>query len=268
MILDVIEFRRYGLACRRVADLNIPVSAWRAAMRQAGRRLDAPVHTFLVPPRPATAVDRQDQLVYAVRTSPPPEVTGLSEGLLWWRRVDELAIPLSTARAAVRRFALAEGVRLHTFLAATADAEVADRRGRRIYAVWARHGPDPFSIIAPPPAPTATATGAAPGHRPRRLRRPTHQHLDARSPLARWPTDTAADLTIRGRAGVSPGRDASTRRPARTRALAARQAIPATTTERASSTGDVVADPRTAEAEVSSAVAEQRQRPTIARART
>jgi len=153
VILDVIEFRRYGLACRRVADLNIPVSAWRAAMRQAGRRLAAPVHTFLVPPRPATAVDRQDQLVYAVRTSPPPEVTGLSEGLLWWRRVDELAIPLSTARAAVRRFALAEGVRLHTFLAATADAEVADRRGRRIYAVWARHGPDPFSIIAPPPPP-------------------------------------------------------------------------------------------------------------------
>jgi hypothetical protein len=157
VILDVIEFRRYGLACRRVADLNIPVSAWRAAMRKTGRRVDAPVHTFLVPPRPATAVEGQDQLVYAVRTSPPPEVTGLSEGLLWWRRVDELAVPLSTARAAIRRFALAEGVRLHTFLAATTDAEVADPRGRRIYAVWARHGPDPFSIIAPPPPPPPPA---------------------------------------------------------------------------------------------------------------
>ena len=57
MIRDVIEFRRSGLACRRVAELDIPVQAWRAAMRHAGRREDARVHTFLIPPHPATPAD-------------------------------------------------------------------------------------------------------------------------------------------------------------------------------------------------------------------
>jgi hypothetical protein len=50
VIRDVVEFRRSGLACRRVAELKIPVEAWRAAMRHACRREDTPVHTFLVPP--------------------------------------------------------------------------------------------------------------------------------------------------------------------------------------------------------------------------
>jgi hypothetical protein len=155
VIRDVVEFRRCGLACRRVADLNIPVDAWRAAMRQTGRRVNTPVHTFLIPPRPTTADERLDQLVYAVRTDPPPEVIGLSHGLLWWRRTDELTMPLSTVRAAVRRFARAEGVLLHTFLATMACAQPADPQGRRIYAVWAQHGPDPFSIISPPLSPSA-----------------------------------------------------------------------------------------------------------------
>jgi hypothetical protein len=153
VIRDVVEFRRHGLACRRVAELNIPVDAWRAAMRHAGRHTDTPVHTFLLPPRPATAVDRQDRLVYAVRTDPPPDVAGLWQGLLWWRRVDELTMPLGTVRTAMHRFAHAEGVRLHTFLAPTARATTADPPSQLIYAVWAQHGPDPFSIIAPPRPP-------------------------------------------------------------------------------------------------------------------
>jgi hypothetical protein len=177
VIRDVVEFRRHGLACRRVADLDIPVDAWRAAMRHAGRRADTPVHTFLVPPRPATAVDRQDRLVYAVRTDPAPDLAGLWQGLLWWRRVDELAMPLGTVRAAIRRFARAEGVRLHTFLAPTVHATTPDPPGQLIYAVWAQHGPDPFSIIAPPrPPPPRPVTDladytarrskpSAPGHR-------------------------------------------------------------------------------------------------------
>jgi hypothetical protein len=94
VISDVVEFRRCGLACRRVVELNIPVDAWRATMRHAGRRADTPVHPFLVPCRLATAVDRQDRLVYAVRTDPPPDVAGLWQGLLWWWRVDELAMPV------------------------------------------------------------------------------------------------------------------------------------------------------------------------------
>ena len=146
-------------------------------MRHAGRRAGTPVHTFLVPPRLVTAVDRRDQLVYAVRTDPPPDVTGPWHGLLWWRRVDQLAIPVSTLRTEMRRFARAEAVLLHTFLAPTARAKTARPPGQLVYAVWAQHGPDPFSIIAPPrPPPPRPVTDladytarrskpSAPGHR-------------------------------------------------------------------------------------------------------
>jgi hypothetical protein len=153
VIRDVIEFRRSGLARRQTADLNISVEAWRAAIRHAGRRADTPVHTFLVPPQPATAVDREDQVVYAVRTDPPPDATGMEHRLLWWRPVDELEMPVGTLRAAMRRFAGGEGVPLHTFLAPQGSVESGDRPGLFLYAVWAYAGPDPFDIVAPPPRP-------------------------------------------------------------------------------------------------------------------
>jgi hypothetical protein len=153
VIRDVVEFRRCGLACRRVAEMNVPVAAWRAAIRQAARRADTPVHTFLVPRRADTAAERQDQLVYAVRTDPPPDVTGAWQGLLWCRRVDELTMPVGAARAAMHRFARAEAVLLHTFLAPTARGRKPASSGQLVYAVWAEHGPDPFRIIAPPPPP-------------------------------------------------------------------------------------------------------------------
>lgn len=154
MIRDVVEFHRSGLACRRVADLKIPVAAWRAAMRHAGRRENTPVHTFLVPPHFATAVDREDQVVYAVRTDPPPDAGGLEQRqLLWWRPVDQLDMPVDNIRAELRRFARGEGVRLHTFLAPPGCPESGKAPGRFVYAVWARPGPDPFSIVAPRPLP-------------------------------------------------------------------------------------------------------------------
>jgi hypothetical protein len=157
VIRDVVEFRRSGLACRRVAELNIPVQAWRAAMRHAARRADTPVHTFLVPPHLATAADREDQVVYAIRTDPPPDAppdaAGMEQRLLWWRPVDRLDMPVNTVRAALLRFAHAEGARLHTFLAPPSPARSGDRPGQLLYAVWAHAGPDPFSIVARPPRP-------------------------------------------------------------------------------------------------------------------
>jgi hypothetical protein len=151
VIRDVVEFRQAGLACRRVAELNIPVGAWRAAMRHAGDRAGTPVRTFLLPPHLGTAADREDQLVYAVRTDPPPDITGLQQGLLWWRPVDQLDTPIRTVRVALRRFAHGEGVRLHTFLAPQGRAGSGDPRDQLVYAVWAQPGPDPFRIVARPP---------------------------------------------------------------------------------------------------------------------
>ncbi len=76
-------------------------------MGHAARHADTPVHTFLVPPHLATTVDPEDQIVYAVRTDPPPESAGLEQRLLCWRPVDELDMPVNTVRAALHRFALA-----------------------------------------------------------------------------------------------------------------------------------------------------------------
>jgi hypothetical protein len=153
VIRDVVEFGRSGLARRRIADLNIPVEAWRAAIRQAGRRADTPVHTFLVPPQPITAVDREDQVVYAVRTDPPPDAAGMEHRLLRWRPVDELDVPVTTVCGALHRFAHAEEAPLHTFLAPQYCGTSGDRPGRLLYAVWANPGPDPFDVVAPPPQP-------------------------------------------------------------------------------------------------------------------
>jgi hypothetical protein len=158
VIRDLVEFRQAGLASRRVAELNIPVKAWRAAMRHAGGCAGTTVHTFLLPLHLATAVDREDQLVYAIRTDPPPDVTAQQQGLLWWRRVDQLDTPVRTVRDALRRFARGEVLRLHTFLTPQGRTESGDSPGRLLYAVWAQPGPDPFRIVARPPLPR---------HRPR-----------------------------------------------------------------------------------------------------
>ena len=176
MIRDVIEFRRSGLACRRVAELDIPVQAWRAAMRHAGRRGDARVHTFLVPPHPATPADRPEQVVYAVRTDPPPEIAVLPQGLLWWRRVDQLDMPVDTFRAVMRRVARREGVGLHTFLAPPACAGLANPPGQPVYVVWAQPGPDPFRMVNPPPLPPPRPVASLAAYAARRTNPSTPDH--------------------------------------------------------------------------------------------
>ena len=176
MIRDVIEFRRSGLACRRVAELDIPVQAWRAAMRHAGRRGDARVHTFLVPPHPATPADRPEQVVYAVRTNPPPEIAELPQGLLWWRRVDQLDMPVDTVRAVMHRVARREGVGAHTFLAPPACAGLADPPGQLVYAVWAQPGPDPFRMVNPPPLPPPRPVASLAAYAARRTNPSTPDH--------------------------------------------------------------------------------------------
>ena len=97
MIGDVIEFRRTGMACRWVTDLDIPVAAWRAAMCDAGRRDGARVRTFLIPPTTDANVP-PDQLVFAVRTDPPPDPAVQERGLLRWWPIDELNMPFDRWR--------------------------------------------------------------------------------------------------------------------------------------------------------------------------
>ena len=55
VIRDVVEFRRCGLACRRVAELDVPVERLAGGDAPCRAPRGRPVHTFLVPPRLATA---------------------------------------------------------------------------------------------------------------------------------------------------------------------------------------------------------------------
>lgn len=94
VIRDVVEFRRSGLAYRPVAELNILVQAWRAAMRHAGRRADTLVHTFLGPPHLATPADRETR--WSTPSAPIPHLVPRGQRLLWWRRVDQLDMLVDT----------------------------------------------------------------------------------------------------------------------------------------------------------------------------
>jgi hypothetical protein len=145
VIRDVIEFRGAGVVCRRVDTLDIPVGAWRAALRRAARRDGTRIRTFLIDP----ADRRRDQWVVAVRTDPPPEAS--ARGLLSWRRVDELDMPLRSWRATLHRMAHREGVRVHTFLVPPVGTEHVDPGGQLVYVVWAhpRYGAVPPSMPVP-----------------------------------------------------------------------------------------------------------------------
>jgi hypothetical protein len=83
-------------------------------MCHAGRRDDARVRTFLLP-RTIDADDPRDQLVFAVRTDPPPDPAVQQHGLLRWWRIDELNMPFDRWRAALHRVARQEHIRVHTF---------------------------------------------------------------------------------------------------------------------------------------------------------
>lgn len=196
MIRDVIEFRCAGVVCRRVDTLDIPVGAWRAALRRAGRRDGTRIRTFLTDP----ADGRRDQWVFAVRTDPPPEAS--ARGLLLWRRVDELDMPLTSWRATLHRMAHREGVRVHTFLVPAVGTEHADTGGQLVYVVWANPG---HAAASPsPPVPSTPAPSTSAPSRPGPARRPVTELADyaarrARSLTpansARGPDTAAADDT-------------------------------------------------------------------------
>jgi hypothetical protein len=160
MIRDVTEFRRTGVATRRVTELEIPVAAWRAAMCHAGRRDDARVRTFLLPPT-IDADDTQDQLVFAVRTDPPPDPAVQQQGLLRWWRVDELNMPFDRWRAALHRIARRDHVRVHTFRVPPTVPDRDDDPNQLVYAFWVDPAdPRQTPAASPPPAPAAATPRA------------------------------------------------------------------------------------------------------------
>jgi hypothetical protein len=160
MIRDVTEFRRTGVASRRVTELDIPVAAWRAAMCHAGRRDCARVRTFLLPPT-IDADDPRDQLVFAVRTDPPPDPAVQQQGLLRWWRVGELNMPFDRWRAALHRIARRDHIRVHTFRVPATVPSRADDPDQLVYAFWVDPADPRQTPAASPPAPPAAATPRA-----------------------------------------------------------------------------------------------------------
>jgi hypothetical protein len=158
VIRDVAEFTRTGVVWRRVDDLGIPVGAWRAAMCHAGRRSGARVRTFMVPSAASDAGGASaEQLVFAVRTDPPPDPAAQRQGLLRWWRVDELNMPFDRWRAALRRVGRRQGVPVHTFLVPPPSASH-NHRDQVVYAVWAE--PADVQDSAVPPCTVGTARPA------------------------------------------------------------------------------------------------------------
>ena len=160
MIRDVTEFRRTGLATRRVTELDIPVAAWRAAMCHAGRQDSARVRTFLVPPT-VDADDPRDQLVFAVRTDPPPDPAVLQQGLLRWWRIDELNMPFDRWRAALHRIARKDHVRVHTFRVPPTVPGRDDDPDQLVYAFWIDPTDPRQTPAASPARPPAARTPRA-----------------------------------------------------------------------------------------------------------
>ena len=106
MIRDVTEFRRTGVRPTRHRT-GPPGRGLAGPMWHAGRRDGARVRTFLLP-RTIDAEDPPDQLVFAVRTDPPPDPGVQNEGLLRWWRIDDLNMPFDRWRAALHRVARRE----------------------------------------------------------------------------------------------------------------------------------------------------------------
>ena len=266
VILDVIEFRRrFGVSTSRRPEHP----GERLAGRDApGRAPPWPLRCTLSWFHPVPPPQSIGKTSWSTRFAPgpPPEVTGLSEGLLWWRRVDELAIPLSTARAAVRQ------VRSRRRCPAPhLPRRNSRRRGggsTRPAHLRSLGTTRPRPVQHHRPTATATATGS-------RARSPTSPPTPPDAPTPRRPITTRplANRHSRGPDHPRASRSfaqAATRRPAgRHVHERSPHAKPSRRPRRsAHAPGMWWRDPRTAEAEVSSAGAEQRQRPTIARART
>src|SRR4051794_8673376 len=146
-------------------------------MCHAGRRDDARVRTFLLPPT-IDADDPRDQLVFAVRTDPPPDPAVQQQGLLRWWRIDELNMPFDRWRAALHRIARRGHVRVHTFRVPPTVPDRDDDPNQLVYALWVDPAdPRQTPAASPPPAP-----------RPRRRRPPTPGGLGLGGPPGRPPT--------------------------------------------------------------------------------
>lgn len=156
MIRDVADFRRTGVAGRRIAELSMPVEVWRAAMCQIARRDGARIRTFVVP---ASVAGQKDPhvggMVFAVRVDPPPDRCADGGGHVRWWHVDELGMPFSRWRAALHRTARRVDARVHTFLvpAHPTDPDTSDQM---VYLVWADAEPPPLPALESPP-PSARA---------------------------------------------------------------------------------------------------------------
>ena len=151
MIGDVAAFRRTGVAGRRIAELEIPVEAWRAAMCHAARCDGARVRTFVVPSTVTTPDDRHGRMVFAVRVDPPPDPYAETAGHVRWWRVDELGMPFRRWRTALHRIARRERARVHTFLVPPAGAD-RDGPDQLVYLVWTdADAATPVAVTPPPP---------------------------------------------------------------------------------------------------------------------
>jgi hypothetical protein len=137
MICDVTEFRRSGVAGRLVSELDVPVAVWRAEMCHAGRHDGVRVRTFLVPLSLLDPDDPPRQMVFAVRTDPPPDPAAQKLGLLHWWRVDDLNMPFDRWRAALHHVARQGNVRVKTFLVPPSSANGVGTPDQLVYVVWA-----------------------------------------------------------------------------------------------------------------------------------
>jgi hypothetical protein len=131
MIRDIAEFRRLGVASRRVDELTVPVAAWRAAMCRAARQDGTRVRTFVVPSVPD---GRWNQMVFAVRIDPPPSIVADQHGLLRRWRIDELGMPFRRWRAVMHKVARRQRARVHTFVVPPGESDDPDQV---VYVLWA-----------------------------------------------------------------------------------------------------------------------------------
>ena len=157
MTRDVSEFRRSGVAGRLVSELDVPVAVWRAAMCHAGRHDGVRVRTFLVPLNLLGPNDSPRQMVFAVRTDPPPDPAAQKLGLLHWWRVDDLNMPFDRWRAALHQVARQENVRVKTFLVPPSSANGVGTRDQLVYVVWADSTDPRCTIRAAPVGPFSDA---------------------------------------------------------------------------------------------------------------
>jgi hypothetical protein len=165
MIRDIAEFRRLGVASRRVDELTVPVAAWRAAMCRAAREDGTRVRTFVVPSVPD---GRWNQMVFAVRIDPPPSIVADQHGLLRRWRIDELGMPFRRWRAVMHKVARRQRARVHTFVVPPGESDDPDQV---VYVLWA--GPKQAGPVlgtahtegtpAPTPLPVTDLAGYAAG---------------------------------------------------------------------------------------------------------